>query len=123
MTASGVLIAQSVDPIGGGPIAFVVTLALATAFYAVTLHLAAVFFIGDVATQRAVIAAPVPAITSILLQQWGPEVVIPVTLLGDFLAIRYSYKLPVTSSVALTALHFAFSVALIIPLNNLFNFV
>jgi hypothetical protein len=114
---------QSVDPTGGGPVALVVTLLVATVFYAITLHLAAVFFVGDVATQRAVVAAPVPAITSILLQQWGPEVVIPVTLLGDFLAIRYSYKLPITSSVALTALHFAFSVALIIPLNNIFGFV
>lgn len=114
---------SAIDPTGGGPLALLVTFLLATAFYAITLHLAAVFFVGDVATQKAAMAAPVPAITSILLQQWGPEVVIPVTLLGDFLAIRYSYKLPVRSSVALTALHFAFAVALIIPLNNIFGFV
>jgi hypothetical protein len=123
MAAHGLVVLQSLDPTGGGPFALLVTLLVATAFYAITLHLAAVFFVGDVATQRAVMAAPVPAITSILLQQWGPEVVIPVTLLGDFLAIRYSYKLPLRSSVALTALHFAFSVALIIPLNNIFGFV
>jgi hypothetical protein len=117
------LLLQSVDPTGGGPLALVVTLLLATVFYAVTLHLAAVFFVGDVATQRAVLAAPVPALTSIVLQQYGPEVVIPVTLLGDFLAIRYSYDLPIRSAIALTALHFAFAVALIIPLNNVFGFV
>ena len=114
---------QSLDPTGGGPLAFLVTFLIAVVFYAVTLHLAAVFFLGDVATQRAAMAAPVPAVTSLLRQQWGPEVVIPVTLLGDFLAIRYSYKLPIRSSVALTALHFAFAVALVIPLNNIFGFV
>lgn len=114
---------STVDPVGGGPLAVLVTFLLATAFYAVTLHLAAVFFLGDVPSQRAALAAPVPALTSLLLQQWGPEVVIPVTLLGDFLAIRYSYGLPVRSAAALTALHFAFAVALIVPLNNLFGFV
>ena len=112
-----------IDLAGGGILALLVTLLLATIFYAITLHLAAIFFVGDVASQRAVLAAPVPAVTSLLLQQWGPGVVIPVTLLGDLVAIRFAYKLPVSSSVALTLLHFAFSVALIIPLNNIFGFV
>jgi len=114
---------SAIDLTGGGILALVVTFLLATLFYAITLHLAAVFFVGDVPTQRAAMAAPVPAVASLLLQQWGPAIVIPVTLLGDFVAIRFSYKLPVKSSVALTLLHFAFSVALIIPLNNIFGFV
>jgi hypothetical protein len=120
---AGSVVLQSVDPTGGGPVAVVVTFLLAVVFYAVTLHLAAVFFLGDVPSQRAALAGPVPAVTSILLQQWGPEVVIPVTLLGDFLAVRYSYDLPTRAAVALTLLHFAFAVALIIPLNNVFGFV
>ncbi len=114
---------SAIDLTGGGILALAVTLLLAIVFYAITLHLAAVFFIGDVATQKAVMAAPVPAVTSLVLQQWGPAIVIPVTLLGDLVAIRFAYKLPVKSSVALTLLHFAFSVALIIPLNNIFGFV
>lgn len=118
-----VVVARAVDPTGGGPLAFLVTLLLAAVFYAVTLHLAAVFFIGDVETQLAARAAPVPAVTSLLLQQWGPAVVIPVTLLGDFIAIRYSYDLGLPAAAALTLLHFAFAVALIIPLNNIFGFV
>lgn len=108
---------------GGSLVALVVTFLVATVFYAVTLHLAAVFFLGDVPSQRAAMAAPVPALASLLLQQWGPVVVMAVTLFGDMLAIRVSYGLPVKSSVALTLLHFAFSVALIIPLNNIFQFV
>lgn len=123
MVAAVFVVLQSLDPTGGGPVALVVTVLLATGFYALTLHLAALFFVGDVPTQRAVMAAPVPAVTSILLQQWGPEVVIPVTLLGDFLAVRYSYDLSSRAAVALTLLHFAFAVALIVPLNNIFGFV
>lgn len=108
---------------GGGLVALVVTFVVATLFYAVTLHLAAVFFLGDVPSQLAVKAAVVPAVTSLLLQQWGAAVVIPITLLGDLVAIRFSYGIPVRSSVVLTLLHFAFSVALIVPLNNIFQFV
>lgn len=104
---------------GGGPIALVVTFLLATVFYAVTLHLAAVFFLGDVPSQRAVTAAPVPALTSILLQQWGPAVVIPVTVLGDFIAIRFAYGLDLRPTTALTLLHFAFAAVLGVAIANI----
>jgi hypothetical protein len=114
---------SGVDPTGGGPVALLITLLLAAVFYAVTLHLAATFFVGDAPSQRAAYVAPVPAITSLLLQQWGPAVAIGVTLLGDFVAILFSYGLNWRSSATLTVLHFAFSVALIIPLNNIFGFV
>jgi hypothetical protein len=123
MATPAVLAQSAVDPTGGGLIAILITLGLAWLFYAITLHLAAVFFVGEVPTQPAVVAALVPAATSLLLQQWGPAVVIPVTLLGDFLAVRYSYGLPGRSAVVLTLLHFAFAAALIVPLNNLFGFV
>ncbi|MEF8855647.1 MAG: hypothetical protein V5A24_09175 [Haloarculaceae archaeon] len=108
----------SVEIFGSGPVALVVTFLLATVFYAVTLHLAAVFFIGDVPTQPAVIAAPVPALTSILLQQWGAAVVIPVTLLGDFVAIRFAYDLEMRAATALTLLHFAFATVIGVALAN-----
>lgn len=104
---------------GGGPLALVVTFILATLFYAVTLHLAAVFFLGDVPSQRAATVAPVPALTSILLQQYGPAVVIPVTLLGDFIAIRFVYELEGRATVALTVLHFAFASIMGIAIANI----
>jgi hypothetical protein len=108
----------SVDLFGRGPVALVVTFLVATVFYAVTLHLAALFFLGDVPTQHAVAAAPVPALTSILLQQWGPAVVIPVTLLGDFVAIRFTYDLELRGAAALTLLHFAFATIMGIAIAN-----
>jgi hypothetical protein len=107
------------DVTGGGPLAYLVTFLLAALFYAVTLHLAATFFVGDVPSQRAATVAPVPAVVSLLLQQWGPVVFIPVTLVGDGLAIAYVYELEWRPAVALTLLHFAFSTLLIIPLSNL----
>ncbi len=117
------LLQSSVDITGGGPLALVVTFCIAVVFYALTLHLAAVFFLGDVPTQRAVTVAPVPAVTSILLQQWGPEVVIPVTLLGDFVAIRQVYGLKGVPAIALVLLHFAFAAVLGVALGNILGFL
>lgn len=110
---------SAVDPTGGSPLALVVTFAVATVFYGATLHLAAVFFLGDVPSQRAAYVAPVPALTSLLLMRWGPAVVIPVTLLGDAIAIRFSYGLGGRETVALTLLHFAFAALLGVALLNL----
>jgi len=110
---------SAVEIFGRGPVALLVTFLVATVFYAVTLHLAAVYFLGDVPTQPAVMVAPVPALTSILLQQWGPAVVIPVTLLGDFVAIRFAYELEMRGATALTLLHFAFATVLGIAVANI----
>ena len=111
------------DVTGRGPLALVVTFLLATLFYAVTLHLAATFFLGDEPSQRAATVAPVPALVSLLLQQWGPLVVIPVTLVGDGIAIAYVYRLEWLPATVLTLLHFAFAAILGLALNNIFGFV
>jgi hypothetical protein len=50
-------------------------------------------------------------------------VTIAVTLLGDLVAIRWSYDLSWRPAVALTLLHFAFFVALFLPLDNLLGIV
>ena len=119
MTLTGVPLQSVPDVTGGGPLALVVTFLLAALFYAVTLHLAATFFLGEEPTQRAATVAPVPAAVSLLLQQWIPAVVIPVTLLGDGLAIAYVYDLEWKPAAALTLLHFAFATVLGIALLNL----
>ncbi|WP_415379650.1 hypothetical protein [Halosimplex sp. TS25] len=124
-----------VDPTGGGIFALVVTFLLTALFYAVTLHLAATFFIGDVPSQRAAYVGPVPAVISILLGRYGVEgigfvppglaflLALAVTLFADAVAISVSYRISWRPTAILTALHLAFSVALIIPLNNIFQFV
>jgi len=129
-------VAQSgVDPVVTGVVAVVVTIAVAWLFYALTLHLAATFFIGDVPTQPAAAAGIVPAVVSVLLGRYGlagTSLVSPstdlaiallVTLVADWLAIGYAYDLDRQAAAILVALHLAFSVALIIPLNNIFGLV
>jgi len=120
---------------GGGLLAIFVTFLVATLFYAITLHLAATFFIGEVPSQRAAYVAPVPAATSLLLQQYGLSGVGPlspslgvavavlITLVADAIAISFVYRLKWSSAIPLTILHFAFAAVLGIALNNIFGLV
>ena len=119
---------------GGGVLAVIVTLLLTWLFYAVTLHLAATFFIGDTPTQLAAKAAIVPAIVSMLLQQWGVSsglvspslgvlVVVVATVVADGIAISLSYRLSTSSTAPLVALHLAFAAVLGFALNNIFSLV
>ncbi|MBX0286951.1 DUF7473 family protein [Haloarcula salinisoli] len=119
---------------GGGVLAVIVTLLLTWLFYAVTLHLAATFFIGETPTQLAAKAAIVPAIVSMLLQQWGVSsglvspslgvlVVVVATLVADGIAISLSYRLSTSSTAPLVALHLAFAAVLGFALNNIFSLV
>ena len=121
-----------IDITGGGLLALVVTFLITTLFYAVTLHLAATFFIGDVPSQRAATAAPVPALVSLLLQQYGQSdaavgvdpsllvgLVVAATLVADLLAVSFVYRLKLRSAVPLVALHFGFAAVLGVALGNL----
>ena len=122
MLAAAVL-QDGLDVTGGGLVAIVVTLVLAWVLYAVSLHLAATFFVGDVPTQPAAAAALAPAVVSLLLVQFPVPVVLAVTLVADAVAIWYAYELKVVPTVALTLLHLAFATILAIALNNVFGFV
>lgn len=121
------------DVTGGGIFALLVTFLFTALFYAVTLHLAATFFIGDVPTQRAAAVGPVPAVVSILLGRYGVEsvgfvspglgiiIVLMATLVADALAISRSYRISWRPTAVLTALHLAFASVLGIALNNIFG--
>ena len=122
------------DITGGGLFALVVTVVLTALFYAVTLHLAATFFIGDVPSQRAAYVGPVPAVVSILLGRYGIEgigfvspglgivVVLLATLVADAIAISVSYRISWRPTAILTVLHLAFAAVLGFALNNIFGF-
>jgi len=129
------MLQASPDPTGGGVLAFVVTLLVAWLFYAVTLHLAATFFIGDVPSQRAAYAGAAPAVVSILLGRWGIEgiafvspslgvaVVLVATLVADAVAISAVYRISWRPTLALTLLHLAFAAVLGVAINNIFGLV
>ena len=124
--------ALQVDITGGGPVALLVTLFVTVLFYAVTLHLAATLFLGEVPSQRAVYAAIPPAVVSILLQQYGRTdgavpvdpllqvgVVIAATLLADLLAISFVYRLKLRTAFPLLVIHFTIAALLGSALGNL----
>lgn len=136
MGATNVRMLQaSPDPTGGGVLAVVVTFLVAWAFYAVTLHLAATFFIGDVPSQRAASAGAAPAVVSILLSRWGLEgvafvspslgvaVVLLATLVADAIAISSVYRVSWRPTAVVTLLHLAFAAILGVALNNIFGLV
>ncbi|MFC7074988.1 DUF7473 family protein [Haloarcula halophila] len=120
--------------LGGGLLAVVVTLCVTWVFYAVTLHLAATFFIGEVPSQLAAKAAIVPSVVSLLLQRYGVEsgivspslgvlVVLVITLVADGIAISAVYRLSGRSTAPLVVLHLAFAAVVGFALNNIFGFV
>ncbi|MFD1513193.1 DUF7473 family protein [Halomarina rubra] len=120
--------AQSVT--GGGVLAIVVTFLLAWLFYAVALHLAATFFLGDVPTQRAATAAFAPALFAMLLQLGqvgGADIPIVVFIVVSFLVALFAnhlvYRLRWTSAAMLTLLYFAFAFALGLALFNIYTFL
>lgn len=96
------------------------TLVVATAFYALTLHLAATFVLEEARPLDALVVAPAPAVLSLavgLLSEatdplvaplLGPVLAIPV----DFLAIRWSYDLETRTAALVTVGHFVTSVLL-----------
>jgi hypothetical protein len=119
---------------GGGVLAVVVTLLVTWLFYAVTLHLAATFFIGEVPSQLAAKAAILPAVVSLLLQRFGVEagvvspslgvlVVVVLTLVADGIAVSAVYRLSTRSTAPLVVLHFAFAAVLGFALNNIFGLI
>nr|WP_244605424.1 hypothetical protein [Halorhabdus rudnickae] len=120
---------------GGGLAALIGVFLAVSLFYAVTLHLAATFFLGDVPSQRAAYVGPVPAAVSILLGRYGLEsvgvfsrelgvlVVLVTTLLADAMAVAKVYGLSRRATTVLTLLHFAFATVLGIALANLFGFI
>jgi hypothetical protein len=117
------LFPMQVDVTGRGLFAYFVTFLLAWVFYAVTLHLATLYVLGDVPHQRAALAAPIPALVSILLQQYGPAIVIPVSFFSDALAIYFVYKLRARLTFILTLAHFAIAAIIGFALLNIISYL
>ncbi len=107
------------DPASGGPLAYLGTFLLASGFYGITAFLAARYALGDVAFPRALAVGAVVALVSLLLQQFGPAIVIPVTLAVDFVALRQAYGLALRTTAFVTGIHFTVAVILGITIFNL----
>jgi len=114
-----VLWPAQLDPAAGGPIAFLGTFLVAAAFYAITLHVAARYVLGDVPIERALLVGPVLAVAAILLQRYGPAVVIAATLALDAFAISAVYRLSWRSTTLVAVVHYTVAVIAGITVFNL----
>lgn len=99
-----------VDPTGGGPFAYVVTFLIAWVFYAVTLHLGALYVVGDTPHQRAALVGVVPAVVSLVVQLYSPVVAVVLALLSDAVAIHVVYKLRRRGTALLALAHYTIAI-------------
>lgn len=111
--------AAQLDPATGSPLAYVGTFLAATAFYGLTLHIAARYVLGDVRVKRAFTVAPALAIVSIVLQQWGPAVVAAVTVSVAYVAIHSVYDLNHKMTAFVTLIYYTVSVIAGVMIYNL----
>ena len=107
--------------VGGGPLALLVTFLVATAVSAVTLHLAALWVLGDEPHQRAVKAAPAPVVLAMLFSQYSPAVILAVAFLGAVVAVRYVYGLTTRGAVFVSVFYLAITTVFAFAFANVFQ--
>jgi len=108
------------DLVGGGPLALAVTFVVATAVSAVTLHLAALWVLGDEPHQRAVKAAPVPVLLAMLFSQYNPVIILVLAFVGAVAAVRYVYKLTTAGAVFVSVFYVTISTIFAFAFGNIF---
>lgn len=81
------------------------------AVYAYAAQVAATFILGDPPWRNAAIVGVVFAVVNVVLIRFEPLVILPVAILGDFLAFRAVYRVRYATTALLTILHTAVSVA------------
>ncbi|WP_332897680.1 MULTISPECIES: DUF7473 family protein [unclassified Haladaptatus] len=111
--------ALQVTPAEGGLLAVAGTFVLGALFYALTAHIAARYVLGDVPVTRALMVGPVPALVTILLQQYPVAVMLVMGFLADFLAIRFVYRVRLKTGGLITVIHYTVTVLIALVLANL----
>ncbi|MFC6731379.1 MULTISPECIES: hypothetical protein [unclassified Haladaptatus] len=111
--------ALQVVPAEGGPLAVAGTFVLGALFYALTAHIAARYVLGDVPPTRALMVGPVPALVTILLQQYPVAVMLLMGFIADFLAIRFIYRVRLKTGGLIAVVHYTVTVLLALVLANL----
>ncbi len=108
-----------IDPAGGSPTAFVGTFLVTAVVYALTLHVAARYVLGDVDAKRAVPAGVVLAAVAFAGQRNQPAVVLGASLLVDYVAIKLLYDRSHKLTALITAAHATVTIILGVTLLNL----
>jgi len=108
------------DLVGGGPFALLFTFLVSTAVSAVTLHLAALWVLGDEPHQRALKAAPLPVVLAMLFSQYSPAITLSLAFIGAVSAVRYVYGLTTRGAALVSVFYFAISTIFAFSFANLF---
>lgn len=109
-----------VDLAGGGPLALVVAFLVSTLFSAVTLHLAALWVLGEEPHQRALKVAPVPVVVAMLFSQYNGLLMAVLAFGTAFVAIRYVYELTTRGAALVSLFYFAISAVFAFAFGNIF---
>ncbi|MDY6819631.1 MAG: hypothetical protein SVG88_13310 [Halobacteriales archaeon] len=113
------MVLLQLDPASGGPIAYFGTFLVTTVFYTLTTFIATRYVLGATPITRAVIVGVVLAAVSLLLQQYGPAIVIAISLVVDFVAIQTVYRLQYRTAGLVAVVHYTVSAILGITLFNI----
>ncbi len=109
-----------IEPAAGGPLAYLGTFLLATAFYGITLHIAARYVLGTVRLKRAFTVGPMLALASILLQQWGPLVVVPFLVAMAYTSILVVYDLSYKLALLVSIVYYTVAVLVGFTIFNIY---
>lgn len=114
------MLALQANFVGSGVLALVVAFLVSTLFSAVTLHLAALWVLGDEPHQRAVKVAPVPVAVAMLFSQYSGLLMAVLSFAAAFVAVRHVYELTNRGAALVSVLYFAFSAVFAFAFGNIF---
>ncbi len=96
----------------GGAVRVVVSLLVAAAVSAATLHVAARYVLGDVSLRQAALVGPVAPVVVLVVGSLHPLAVLAAVLAADLVAVAYVYDVRYARAGLVAAVHFAVSVLL-----------
>jgi hypothetical protein len=108
-----------IDPVAGSPTAVVGTFLLTAAVYALTLHVAARYVLGDISAKLSVPVGVVLAAVAFAGQRNHPAVVLVASVAVDLVAIRLLYETSYGLTALITLVHYTVVVLLGVTLYNL----
>jgi len=108
-----------VEPVTGGPLAFLGTVVSAWLFLSFTAQISASFFRGEAPWRRAAVVGVVPTVVTAAMISFDPWAILLVALPSDLVAFRVVYHTRTRSAALLTGMHTVATVALAVVLAQL----
>jgi hypothetical protein len=101
-----------IEPVQGGPLAFLGTMLVGWLFFSFTAQIAARYLLGDVPWKRALAVGAVPAVTTVALGRYSVVLIAAVSLAVDAAAIHAVYRVRSRPAGPVAVGHYVASVLL-----------